>query len=258
MQMEIVCLGTGTSVGVPVIGCGCRVCQSDDPRNRRLRQSVLIRHGGYSILVDAGADLRQQALNSGLAALDAVLLTHSHADHIFGLDETRVYAYRQRKRIPVYGSKSTLEGVRKTFWYAFDGCVQEGGGIPKLDMQTIEGPFEVCGLQVTPLELDHGVMKVTGFRIGDFAYLTDCKSVPDARIPQLQGLDTLMLNALRQKPDHPTHMTVGQALEVVGRLAPRRTFLIHMGHEIEHGELEKSLPPGVSPAYDGLEISIRL
>jgi phosphoribosyl 1,2-cyclic phosphate phosphodiesterase len=251
--LKITLLGTGTSVGVPVIGCACRVCTSDDPRNRRLRQSLWIRNGSASILIDASADFRQQALRYGVRRVDAILLTHPHADHILGLDDTRVFAYWQRQKIPVYGSAHTLDGVRRTFWYAF-AQVAEGGGRPKLDLRVLEGPVKVGGLTVDPVEADHGSMPVTAYRIGGFAYLTDCKRVPPEAVRALQGLDTLVINALRHSPPHPTHMTVGEALEAIGVIAPRRALLIHMGHELDHRELADSLPAGVEPAYDGLEL----
>lgn len=251
--MKVTLLGTGTSVGVPVIGCPCRVCTSADPRNRRLRQSLWIRNGSASILIDASADFRQQALRYGIPRVDAILLTHPHADHILGLDDTRVYAYWQRQRIPVYGSAHTLEGVRRTFWYAF-AQVPEGGGRPRLDLRLLDGPVQVGGLTAEPVEADHGSMPVTGFRIGGFAYLTDCKRIPPQAVRALQGLDTLVINALRHTPPHPTHMTVGEALEAIGTIAPRRALLIHMGHELDHEELAASLPAGVEPAYDGLEM----
>lgn len=255
--MKVTMLGTGTSVGVPVMGCSCRVCHSPDPRNRRLRQSAWIRTArGASILLDASPDLRQQALLHCIDHLDAILLTHGHADHILGLDDTRVYAYRQGQRIPAYGSSTTLSSVRRTFWYGFDTGVPEGGGIPRLDLLEITGPFRVCGLDVIPVEVDHGSGAVTGFRMGNFGYVTDCKRLPEAAEKALAGLETLVLNALRPHPVHPTHMTVGEALQVVARLKPARTYLAHMGHEIDHAELERALPRGVAPAFDGLVLDV--
>ena len=253
--MKITFLGTGTSVGVPVIGCRCRVCTSEDPRNKRLRQSLWIQNGDASILVDATVDFRAQALRYGISRIDAILLTHPHADHILGLDETRVFAYWQRGPIPVYGSRHTLGGVRRTFWYAFED-VPEGGGRPKLDLRELDGPLDLGGLHVIPVEGDHGSMPVTGFRVDGFAYLTDCKRVPRETVDALQGLDTLVINALRHKPDHSTHMTVGEALAAIRAMAPRRAFLIHMGHELDHEEFAASLPEGVAPAYDGMTLEI--
>ena len=253
--MRVTFLGTGTSVGVPVIGCPCRVCASDDPRNKRLRQSLWIQEGEASVLVDASVDFREQALRSGIRRVDAILLTHPHADHIMGLDETRVFAYWQRGAIPVYGSRHTLEGVRRTFWYAFDHS-PEGGGKPKLDLRELPPELELGGLRVVPVQADHGYMPVTGYRVDGFAYLTDCKRVPEETVAALQGLDTLVINALRHKPDHPTHMTVGEALQTIEAVAPRRAFLVHMGHELEHSELAASLPANVQPAYDGMVVEL--
>jgi len=249
--MRVTFLGTGTSTGVPIPGCPCRVCRSEDSRNRRLRQSVWIQQGEASILIDTATDFREQALRHGIARIDAILFTHHHADHIFGLDDTRVYAYRQHRALPAYGSRETLAGIRKTFWYAF-ADIAEGGGRPKVDLVPIEGPFELAGRPVIPLAGDHGSMGVTGYRLGAFAYLTDCKRVPDTTLPLIAGVDTLVLNALRFRPDHPTHMTVGEALAVVEAVRPRRTYLVHMGHELDYRELESALPEGVAPAFDGL------
>lgn len=253
--MKVTFLGTGTSVGVPVIGCGCRVCTSQDPRNKRMRQSVWIREGDLSLVIDTSVDFRQQALRFGIGKLDAILLTHPHADHIFGLDESRVYAYWQRRAIPVYGSRTTLAGVRRTFWYAFED-VPEGGGRPKLDLMPLDGPLELGGLRILPVEADHGSMTVTGYRIADFAYITDCKRLPAPTVQALRGVDTLVINALRFSPEHPTHMTVGEALAAVEAVGPRRTYLVHMGHEMDHEDLSRTLPAGVEPAYDGLTLEL--
>jgi phosphoribosyl 1,2-cyclic phosphate phosphodiesterase len=251
--MKVTFLGTGTSVGVPVIGCRCRVCTSENPKNHRLRQSVWVREGDASLLIDTAVDFRSQALRFGVRRVDAILLTHPHADHILGLDETRVFAYWQKQSIPVYGSPATLEGVRKTFWYAFEEA-PEGGGLPKLELVPLNGASCICGFEVLPVEGDHGSMKVTGYRIGGFAYLTDCKRVPEETVRALRRVDTLVINALRYRPEHPTHMTVGEALAAVEAIRPRRAFFVHMGHELDHDELSAALPEGVAPAYDGLTL----
>lgn len=252
--MRVTFLGTGTSTGVPVPGCACRVCRSENPRNRRLRQSVWIESGPASILIDTSSDFREQAICHRIERIDAILYTHHHADHVFGLDDTRVYAYRQKAPLPAYGSEETLAGLRKTFWYAF-AEIPEGGGRPKIDLRVVDGPFTAAGVEVIPLPGDHGSMGVTGYRLGEFAYLTDCKRVPEETFPLLEGVGTLVLNALRYRPDHPTHMTIGEALAVVERVRPARTLLIHMGHEIDFDELKAALPEGVEPAYDGLVLN---
>jgi len=251
--MRVTFLGTGTSVGVPVIGCPCRVCASGDPRDKRTRQSLWIQSGETSILVDASVDFRAQALRHGIRKVDAVLLTHAHADHILGLDETRVLAYWQKGAIPVYGERRTLESVRRTFWYAFDET-PDGGGKPKLDLIELPAVLQFSGLTILPVEGDHGSMPVTGYRIDGFAYLTDCKRVPPAAVEVLRGLDTLVINALRRSPDHPTHMTLSEALAAIEEVAPRRAYLVHMGHEMGHADLAASLPDNIQPAYDGLTL----
>lgn len=249
--MRVTFLGTGTSVGVPILSCRCAVCSSRNPKNRRLRQSIWLEGGNSSVVVDAGTDFREQALRAGIGRLDAVLLTHPHADHIFGLDDTRVFSYRQKAPIPVYGSSHTLEGVRRTFWYAF-ADLPEGGGRPRLELRSLDGPLDLGGLPVLPLPGDHGFMPVTVFRFGPFAYATDLKRMPEETVQALRGVDTLAINALRHEPQHPTHMTVGEALRAADRIGPRRVFLIHMGHDMDHEVLSRSLPPGVEPAWDGL------
>jgi phosphoribosyl 1,2-cyclic phosphate phosphodiesterase len=253
--LRVTFLGTGTSTGVPVPACPCRVCRSGDPRNRRLRQSVWLERGAASLLLDASTDFREQALRHRIERIDAILFTHHHADHIFGLDDTRVYAYRQRGALPAYGTAETLAGIRKTFWYAF-ADIPEGGGRPKIDLMPVEGPFDLLGMKVIPLPGDHGSMGVTGYRVGDFAYLTDCKRVPASTLPLLAGAHTLVLNALRHSPEHPTHMTVGEALAVVEAVRPSQTYFIHLGHELDYTELAAALPEGVAPAYDGMVLEI--
>jgi len=254
--MKITFLGTGTSTGVPVIGCSCRVCASTDPRNNRLRQSLLVETGDSSILIDATIDFRQQALRHGIGKLDAILITHPHADHVLGLDETRIYSYRSKKAIPVYGSGQTLSGIRKSLWYSFEEGVQKGGGLPELDLVEIKGNFSIGSQAVAPLDGDHGTQKVTGFRFGDFAYLTDCKSVPGETLEKLSGVRVMAINALREKPAHPTHLTVSEALSIIRHLSVERAFLIHLGHEVDYEELKSKLPANVTPAYDGLTAEI--
>lgn len=253
--LTIVVLGSGTSVGVPTIGCGCRVCRSPDPRDRRLRPSILVRYNGRCVLVDTTPDFRQQALRAGLDRLDAVLFTHAHADHVMGLDDVRPLNHVMRGPIPVYGSPHTLAAIRRIFDYIFSDLPSESS-VPRLELHTLDGrPFDLFGLEVTPVPLKHGRGDVYGFRFGAAAYLTDHSEIPEGSLALLEGLDVLFLDALRHRP-HPTHTTVARALEYVERLRPRRAFLTHICHDLPHEETERNLPPHVRLAYDGLEITV--
>jgi phosphoribosyl 1,2-cyclic phosphate phosphodiesterase len=243
-------LCTGTSTGVPVPTCACAVCRSEDPRDKRLRPSVLLAWDGATVLIDTATDLRRQALDHGLTRIDAVLYTHAHADHVFGLDELRLFNWRQGQAMPVYGSAVTLAAIRRTFWYVFED-VEAGGGKPILDLHEIDGPFELLGREIVPVPLEHGRLRITGWRVGGFAYLTDVSAIPKSSYPLLAGLDLLVLSALRIRP-HPTHMHLARALEEVAKIGARRTLLTHIAHEIAHAEVEATLPDGVHIAYDGL------
>ncbi len=253
--MRITFLGTGTSTGVPVIGCRCRVCTSTDPRNQRLRPSILLEWNDRGILVDSSSDFRQQALRHRIVRLDAVLYTHGHADHVMGLDDLRIYNFRQKADLPVYGSAGTLEHLRRTFWYAFTET-QEGGGKPRLDLRPVAGPFELFGVRVDPVPLWHGDLEVFGYRIGKFAYCTDCNRIPPASMQALDALEVLVLDALRPTP-HPTHFSLPETLALLAQLRPKVAYLIHMSHDIEHLETEATLPAGIHLAYDGLVLEIR-
>ena len=251
-------LGTGTSTGVPQIGCECAVCLSTDPRDKRLRPSIYVDVPGHTrILVDTSTDLRQQALTHRIRRVDAVLITHSHADHVMGLDEIRRFNHVQGGAIPFYASELAWEHLRKTFFYVFDGVQRLGGGIPKIEPRVIDGPFTVAGVHVVPVPLWHGRMPILGFRFGHFAYLTDCNAIPDESWPLLQDVDTLVLDALRDKP-HTTHFTIAEALEIVARLAPSRAYFTHMGHDLGHASTNARLPPGVELAYDGLVLDVEV
>lgn len=250
--MRITFLGTGTSTGVPVPTCDCTVCVSSDPKDKRLRPSILLAWDEASVLVDTATDLRQQALTHGLMRLDAVLYTHAHADHVFGLDELRMYNWRRGGAIPVYGSAATLASIRRTFWYVFEE-VEAGGGKPALDMHAIDAPFALLGRTIVPVPLYHGRLPILGYRCGGFAYLTDVSEIPEASYPLLRDLDLLVLSALRLRP-HPTHLHLARALEEAARIGAKRTLLTHIAHEISHAAVSRTLPGGVALAYDGLTV----
>ncbi|HXO18295.1 MAG TPA: MBL fold metallo-hydrolase [Thermoanaerobaculia bacterium] len=254
MSLRVTLLGSGTSTGVPVIGCTCRVCTSDNPRNRRSRPGLKLEMEGGVALVDTPTDLREQALRFGLPRLDAVLFTHSHADHIFGLDDIRIFNFRQRRPIPCYGSGATLKAIRRAFAYVFEET-QEGGGKPQLDLIEIDAPFHLLGREVVPVPVCHGSMEVLGYRLGSFAYVTDCNLIPEASYRLLQGLDVLILDALRFRP-HSTHFSVAEAAQAALRIGAGRTILTHLAHDVDYGAPEVELPPGVEFGYDGLAFEV--
>jgi phosphoribosyl 1,2-cyclic phosphate phosphodiesterase len=249
-------LGSGTSHGVPLIACACAVCRSSDPHDTRLRPSIAIEvPGRATILVDTTPDLRQQALRHGLVRIDAILFTHSHADHILGLDEIRRYNTLQGGAVRCYANRVAWEVIRRTFYYAFDGLARVGGGVPQVEDIEVSGPFTVDGVRVVPVPIWHGPLAILGFRLGGLAYLTDCSRIPDESWPLVAGVDTLVLGALRDDP-HPTHFTVAEALEAIARIAPRRAFLTHMTHDLGHAATSARLPAGVHLAYDGLVLDV--
>jgi len=250
--MKLTFLGTGTSSGVPTLACHCRVCTSADPRDKRTRPSLLVRFDGRALVIDTTPDFRTQALREGLDRLDAVLFTHSHADHILGLDDVRVFYFRQQKPIPIYADAQCMKDIKRTFKYIFDGDYPYGG-IARLDPRLIDGPFEVEGLKVIPVPVVHGNLPILGFRINGVAYLTDVSEIPESSYPLLQGLEVLILDTLRPRP-HPTHLTVEQALSVMERLRVPRGYCTHIAHELGHEETNAQLPPHVRLAYDGLQL----
>jgi phosphoribosyl 1,2-cyclic phosphate phosphodiesterase len=247
-------LGTGTSAGVPMIGCRCATCTSTDPRNHRYRASALIRTAGGQILIDTSPELRLQLLRAQVSLVHAVLYTHYHADHLFGLDDVRLFPCRLNGPLPLYCNAETEAKIRQAFAYAFTPEAEHmpAGVIPKLEFVRIgEEPFEVLGEKVVPIPLEHAQYRVLGFRVGDLAYCTDVSGIPAASWPRLLGLEVLILGALRERP-HPAHFSLGQALEVIAQVRPRRAYLTHVSHELEHEATSRRLPPGVQLAYDGL------
>jgi phosphoribosyl 1,2-cyclic phosphate phosphodiesterase len=252
--MKLTFLGTGTSTGVPSIGCECETCTSDDPRDKRLRVSILIEHGGQKVLVDTSSDFRQQALRQKLKWLDAVLVTHCHADHIFGLDDIRPLNFRHGA-LGVYANERAWIDIRRIFKYIFEPS-HFGGGLPQVVPHSVVPGATFClgrDLIVTPLEVIHGRLPVIAYRFNDFAYATDLSEIPPETMAGLRDLDVLVLDCLRFKP-HATHLSLDRALAYARELKPRRTFLTHIAHDIKHARDSAALPDGVAFAYDGLEI----
>lgn len=253
--MKLTFLGTGTSTGVPSIGCECETCRSDDPRDKRLRVSVLIEHGGQTVLVDTSSDFRQQALRHGIRWLDAVLITHCHADHIFGLDDIRPLNFRHGA-LGVYANERAWRDIRRIFQYIFQPS-HFGGGLPQVIAHTVEANAPFClgqDLHITPLEVIHGRLPVVAYRFNDFAYATDLSEIPPATMAALRDLDVLVLDCLRFK-EHPTHLWLERALAYIEELRPRRAFLTHLAHDFKHARDSARLPAGVAFAYDGLEVT---
>lgn len=253
---RVTLLGTGTSHGVPMIGCTCAVCRSDDPRDRRSRPSIHLEvQGGPALLVDTSTDLRQQALAHGITRVDAVLFTHSHADHVMGLDDLRRFNALKGGRIPVYADAATGAELGRIFAYAFAPPAGPGGGVPELALTPIVGPFAIDGVPIVPVPILHGRQPVLGFRIGTFAYLTDCSAIPEPSYALLDGLDVLVLDALRHRP-HPTHFSVADAVAAATRIGARQTYFTHICHDLPHAATCAALPSGMALAHDGLVVTI--
>ncbi len=257
-------LGTGTSTGVPMIGCPCTVCTSSDPHNKRMRVSIVVSTAGeaggrpQNILVDTTPEMRIQLLREGLDRVEAILMTHSHADHIFGLDDVRQINFRHNMVMPIYGSPATLDHLRHIFDYVFKET-QAGGGKPQLDLKPLpplQSASMPSGIEIMPLPVFHGRMPIYGYKFGSgLAYLTDVSEIPDETLPHLFGLDTLILGAVRYDP-HPTHFNLGQAVEVINALKPKRAFLTHLSHHFDHETVNRELPPHIRLAYDGLKFTV--
>ena len=257
--MRLTLLGTGTSFGVPQIGCDCAVCHSTDPRDRRSRTAALIEGDGSTLLVDTPPELRLQLLAAGTRRVDGVLFTHEHADHVAGIDDLRIFSLRQREALTCYGARETVEFLRGSYRYIFDRSVTpyEGTSKPRLALEVLEPgrPTSIAGLPVLPMSFEHGHSRVMGFRVGPLAYITDVKAVPEAAREQLRGVAVLVLNALWWRP-HPTHLSIAEAIETATAIGARRTILTHLTHETSHAELLARLPEGIEPGFDGQTVEV--
>ena len=255
MSLRVTMLGSGTSTGVPVIGCTCKVCQSANPKNKRWRPGLKLEAEDRTVLVDTPTDLREQALRFGLSRVDAILFTHAHADHVMGLDDLRPFNFRKKAPIPIFAAPEVMTDIRRCFQYIFDGVKKESN-VPQLDPRLIDGsPFDLFGLEFLPVPIMHGRQMIHGFRFGNAAYLTDHSAIPESSMELLQGLDVLFLDALRYKP-HPTHSTVDRSVRTVEQLSPNRAFFTHICHDLAHERAESMLPSHIRLAYDGLEIDV--
>jgi phosphoribosyl 1,2-cyclic phosphate phosphodiesterase len=262
--MKVTILGSGTSQGIPIIGCKCPTCKSSNPKDKRLRVSVYIDtgmpkdNGGgtLKLLIDTSPDFRQQMLANDLDDVDAILYTHHHIDHIMGLDDIRQVNQLHKKTVDVYANKETIDYLRRAFSYIFDEGTYKGGGIPdiKTNIITIE-KFKIGGLEIVPVSYFHGPTEVWGFRIGGFAYLTDCSSIPVSAYPKLLNLKVLVIDALRFKP-HPTHLSIGEAIREVEKISPVQAYFVHMTHDVLHDDVNAKLPRGIELAYDGLTFEV--
>jgi phosphoribosyl 1,2-cyclic phosphate phosphodiesterase len=254
LKFNVTFLGTGTSQGVPVIACDCKVCKSENPRDKRLRTSVLLEIGHLNIVIDSGPDFRYQVLRAGLRRLDAILFTHQHRDHIAGLDDVRSYNFLQKRAMPVYGNSHVIDQIKREFHYAFENKYP---GIPQLEIHEIRNePFRIENLTITPIQVLHHKLPVFGFRFGDFTYITDANSIPEEEFHKITGTRVLVINAL-QKDDHISHFTLSEALDVIRRLRPDKAYLTHISHNLgPHKEISEELPPNVMLAYDGLSLTL--
>lgn len=253
-KMRVIVLGSGTSAGVPTLGCRCAVCRSTNPRNKRMRSCAYVEHKGSRFLIDCGTDFRTQALANGVEDVDFVLITHTHADHVGGLDDLRAFNMVHHHAIDLYATPESLAEIRRRFAYCF-APPPPGGGIPEFNVHEIDGKFEVRGIEIQPVPVFHGRMPIIGYRIGNFAWLTDVSAIPEPSFELLKGVKVLVTSALRHRP-HPTHMSLSEAFEVARRVAAEKTYFIHMCHDLEHEETNAQLPPNIQLAYDGLQIEL--
>jgi phosphoribosyl 1,2-cyclic phosphate phosphodiesterase len=253
---ELTFLGTGTSNGIPVIGCQCAVCTSPDPRDKRSRTSAFVTHCGKIYLIDTSTELRLQAINAGLTHIDAILMTHAHADHLSGIDDLRRFNELSQAHLPMYAHVETAAQLRARYAYAFTDIFHFYGGKPDLILHEFDGAFTPFSDEIIPIPVFHGHSLVHGFRFGRLAYVTDAKEIPESSKDLLHGLDILVLNALRERP-HPTHLSLQEAVDIVHELKPRRAYLVHLSHELGHEEASHLLPNGIEVAFDGLIVATK-
>jgi len=257
MKARLTVLGSGTSMGVPTVGCSCAVCHSNDPHDRRTRPSVLIEYDGRVVLIDTTPDFREQAIRERIRHIDAVLYTHTHADHILGIDDLRPLSFLHKpNKLPLYARQDMADFIRNMFRYIFDADYKFGG-LPLVELRPIDGPFELFGAKFEPVVVIHGEAEIFGFRFGSAAYLTDHSDIPEASFAKLQNLDILFLDALRYKP-HPTHSTVDNSLQIVERLKPKRAFFTHICHDLPHEATNAALPPHVRLSHDGMKLDFEI
>ncbi|MFO7577423.1 MAG: GPMC system MBL fold metallohydrolase [Pelovirga sp.] len=254
--LTITILGSGTSTGIPVVGCQCPVCRSADPRNQRTRCSVLLSCAGYNLLIDTSTDLRQQALREDIRHIDAVFYTHSHADHVHGIDDLRGFNVQGGPAIPLYGTPFTIAKLRRNFSYIFDQS-EPAGYVPRLELRPLAGATQLYGMEIIPVPLQHGSQPSSGYRCGPFAYLTDCNAIPDSSLALLKDLELLILDGLRFRP-HPTHFNISQAVAIAESIGARQTLLTHLSHDVDHPRDDPKLPDGINLAYDGQRFDFQI
>jgi phosphoribosyl 1,2-cyclic phosphate phosphodiesterase len=257
MQATLTVLGSGTSMGVPTIGCSCAVCRSSDPHDRRTRPSIMLSYNGHHVLIDTTPDFREQALREKITQLDAVLYTHTHADHILGIDDLRPLSYHHKLgKLPLYATTANCQFLRNMFRYIFEANYKFGG-LPQVELIPMDGALDLFGAHFEPVTVIHGETPILGFRFGSAAYLTDHSSVPAESLEKLRDLDILFLDALRHKP-HPTHSSVEQSLEIVAQVKPKRAFFTHICHDLPHEATNAALPAGVQLSYDGMKLEFEV
>ena len=253
--MKVIMLGCATSTGVPIVGCNCSVCRSENPKNKRTRSSIFIQKDDINILIDSSTDLRFQTLSNNITRINAVLYTHSHADHTHGIDDLRTFNFINRMEISCFGNDLTVNNIKNNFKYIFDN-IASAGGKPRLTLNTVSNKFKFESIEIIPIDINHANWIILGYRIGNMAYLTDCSGIPPESVKKLQNLELLIIGALRYSP-HTAHFSVEQAVEAIEMIKPRKAVLTHMGHELDYDILKQQLPRNIVPGFDGMVINIK-